>query len=125
LHNSPRTLHCYIFAPLEQRIANVMEHQHLNQEEASEMVAHRDYEHEAYLRRYYGTHQERPELYHLLINTGLFPFDLAANLIRETLPLVGAFSNAGTSPIPSIDEADRTETLGAIATAETTETEES
>jgi cytidylate kinase len=113
LRNSPRTLHCYIFAPLEQRIANVMEHNQLSQQEASQLVAHRDYEHEAYLRRYYGTHQDRPELYHLLINTGLFPFDLAARLIHETLPLVGTFGNPGTSqqqPTDEVDEAESTET---------------
>ena len=94
LHNAPRTLHIYIFAPLAQRIANVMEHRHLDEREAAELIEHRDYEHEAYLRRHYGSHQDRPELYHLLINTGLFPFDLAANLIRETIPLVGAFGGA-------------------------------
>ena len=98
LRNSPRTLHIYIFAPLEQRITNVMEHSQVSREEAARLVTHRDYEHEAYLRRHYGTHQDRPELYHLLINTGLFPFELAANLIRETLPLVGEFGETAKSP---------------------------
>ena len=65
------------------------------------MVEHRDYEHEAYLRRYYNSQQDRPELYHLLINTGLFPFDLAAKLIKETIPLVGAFSGAEGTGEPS------------------------
>lgn len=112
LYNSPRTLHIYIFAPLEQRIANVMEHQHVSREEAARLVEHRDYEHEAYLRRHYGSHQDRPELYHLLINTGLFPFELAAKLIQEALPLVGAFVSA----------AEASETGQAAQASELTET---
>jgi cytidylate kinase len=137
LHDSPRTLHIYIFAPLEQRIANVMEFNHLSREEATRMVQHRDYEHEAYLRRYYGRDQDRPELYHLLINTGLFPYNLAARLIRETLPLVGTFGGLRESK-DRINEAsdmtgadDTTEKIrpvgaeGTIATEESTETKES
>ena len=124
LHNSPRTLHIYIFAPLEQRIANVMEHQHVSHEEAARMVEHRDYEHEAYLRRHYGSHQDRPELYHLLINTGLFPFELAAKLIQEALPLVGAFVSAAEASETALT-ADVPETTEAADTAGTTETKES
>lgn len=138
LHDSPRTLHIYIFAPLEQRIANVMDHNHLSREEAARQVQHRDYEHEAYLRRFYGKDQDRPELYHLLINTGLFPYDQAAKLIRETLPLVGTLRSAreaedkanGVAETSEADD-DTTEKIrpaeaeGAIATEETTETKES
>lgn len=91
LHGSLRTLHIYIFAPLADRIENVMKHSQVDHDRASRMVERRDYEHEAYLRRYYGSNQDRPELYHLLINTGLFPFDLAADLIKQTLPLAKAF----------------------------------
>ena len=91
LHGSPRTLHIYIFAPLSNRIDNIMKRFHASHAEASEMVERRDYEHEAYLRRHYGSHQDRPELYHLLINTGLLPFDLAANLIQQALPLAASF----------------------------------
>lgn len=90
LHGLPRTLHIYIFAPLDHRIENVMRRQQVSLGEATAFVERRDYEHEAYLRRHFGSHQERPELYHLLINTGLFPFEQAADLVRQTLPLVTA-----------------------------------
>jgi cytidylate kinase len=88
LHSAPRTLHIYIFAPLPYRITNVMKHSGLSHDEAAALVSKRDQEHEAYLRRWYGSHQDQPSLYHLLINTSLFPFDLAANLIEEAVPLV-------------------------------------
>jgi hypothetical protein len=52
------------------------------------MIERRDYEHNAYLGRYYGGNQHQPYLYHLLINTGLFTFELAANLIQQAIPLV-------------------------------------
>ena len=88
LKNKPRTLHIYIFAPLNRRVENVMQHSQVERDQAIKMIERRDYEHEAYLRRYYGSGQDHPDLYHLLINTGLFPFEQAADLIKQTLPLV-------------------------------------
>jgi len=88
LHNTPRTLHIYIFAPLASRTKNVMEQYHLNHVQAERLIEQRDYEHDSYLRRYYGADGHRPGLYHLLINTSLFSLELAADLIRQTLPLI-------------------------------------
>jgi len=93
LHGSPRTLHIYIFAPLDYRIEQVMEHHQLDRARAKELIERRDYEQDAYLGRYYGSSQHQPYLYHLLINTGLFTFELAANLIKQALPLVTQLSN--------------------------------
>lgn len=87
LHGAPRVLHIYIFAPLAHRIQNIMQRFQLTQEQAIQLIERRDYEHEAYLRHYYGASQDQPALYHLLINTGLFPYELAANLICQALPL--------------------------------------
>jgi cytidylate kinase len=55
---------------------------------AKELIERRDYEHNAYLGRYYGSNQNQPNLYHLLINTGLFTYELAANIIQQALPSV-------------------------------------
>ena len=52
------------------------------------MIERRDYEHNAYLGRYYGGNQNQPHLYHLLINTGLFTYELAAHFIQQAVPLV-------------------------------------
>lgn len=90
LHNSPRTLHIYVFAPLAYRINNVMAHFNLNQSQAEQLIAQRDYEIDNYLRRNYGSDGHQPNLYHLLINTSLFTFELAANLVQEALPLAKA-----------------------------------
>jgi len=52
---------------------------------AAELIDQRDYEQASYLRRYYGADGSQPGLYHLLINTGLFSFELAANLVQQAL----------------------------------------
>lgn len=88
LRNAPRTLHIYIFAPLAYRIKNVMEQYHLNHVAAEQLIEQRDYEHNSYLRRYYGADGQQPDLYHLLINTSLFSLALAADLIHQTLPVI-------------------------------------
>ena len=88
LHGAPRILHIYIFAPLDYRIDQVMNQYHLDRAGAKELIERRDYEHNAYLGRYYGGNQNQPYLYHLLINTGLFTYELAANLIQQAIPLL-------------------------------------
>jgi CMP/dCMP kinase len=88
LHGAARTLHIYIFAPLDFRIEQVMKLYHVNHNSAREMIERRDYEHNAYLGRYYGGNQHQPYLYHLLINTSLFTYELAAHLIQQAIPLV-------------------------------------
>ena len=87
LHNLARTMHIYIFAPLDYRVENVMKHFQIGHASAAELIEQRDHEHDMYLRHYYGADGRDPGLYHLLINTSLFSFELAASLIREALPL--------------------------------------
>ncbi len=87
LHNAPRTLHIYVFAPLPYRISSVMQHFQLDHDQAEALIEQHDYEHDMYLRHYYGTDGHQPGLYHLLINTSLFSFEMAANLIKQALPL--------------------------------------
>ena len=88
LHNVPRTLHIYIFAPLPYRIEHVMKQYQFSHEQAVRLIEQRDYEHDSYLRRNYGTDGHQPGLYHLLINTSLFSQELAADLIYQALPVV-------------------------------------
>lgn len=87
LRGLPRIMHIYIFAPLPRRIENVRAHFHLTRAQAVELIERRDGETENYLRHYYGSNGTQPELYHLLINTGLFSFETAADLIAQALPL--------------------------------------
>jgi cytidylate kinase len=86
LRGLPRVMHVYIFAPLPRRIENVRTHFHLTRAQAIEFIERRDGETENYLRHYYGSNGAHSELYHLLINTGLFSFETAADLIAQALP---------------------------------------
>lgn len=86
LRGLPRVLHVYIFAPLPRRVENVRTHFQLTRSQAIEFIERRDGETEHYLRHYYGSNGTQPELYHLLINTGLFSFETAADLIVQALP---------------------------------------
>lgn len=88
LHNNPRTLHIHIFAPLPYRIEHIMRQRQLTRSAARQLIEQRDYEQNSYLRRYYGSDGNQPALYHLLINTGLFSFEHAADFICQALPAV-------------------------------------
>ena len=91
LHGVPRTLHISIFSPLPQRVENIMQRFHIDRAQATRLIEQRDYEHQSYLRRHYGSDGHQPDLYHLLINTGIFSFELAADFICQALPVVKAF----------------------------------
>jgi cytidylate kinase len=93
LHGAPRTLHIYTFAPLEYRVARIMQRFQIDRASAKELIERRDSEHNAYMNHYYGGSQNQTYLYHLLINTGLITYELAANLILQTLPLVKSVIN--------------------------------
>jgi cytidylate kinase len=88
LHNVPRTLHAYIFAPTPYRIENAMKQYNLDHARATRLIQQRDYEHDSYLRKYYGSDGHQPGLYHLLINTSLFSLELAADLIVQSLDVI-------------------------------------
>jgi cytidylate kinase len=88
LHNAPRTLHIYVFAPLPNRIMNVMKRYHLEHREAMTLVEQRDYEHKMYLEHYYGSDGSQPGLYHLLVNTSLFTPEVAAKFVCQSLPVI-------------------------------------
>ncbi len=97
LHNAPRTLHIYVFAPLPNRIANVMERFHLDRKEAMALVERRDYEHKLYQGHYYGSDGTQPSLYHLLINTSLFTPTVAAKFVCEALPVIRNLNGQNSS----------------------------
>jgi len=87
LRGLPRILHISIFAPLPRRVENIRSLFQLTRAEAIDFIERRDGETENYLRHYYGSNGTQPELYHLLINTSLFSFETAADLIVQALPL--------------------------------------
>src|SRR5207244_11881096 len=53
LHNAPRTLHIYFFAPLPYRIENVMKHFQIDHSRSAVLIENRDYTLEYYVRVFY------------------------------------------------------------------------
>ncbi len=88
LSGRPRTLHIYVFAPMEARISNVMQSQNMSRQEAIQLIEQRDDAHDTYLRQNYGSDGHQTDLYHLLLNSGPFSCDLAASIIQQTLSVV-------------------------------------
>ncbi len=73
--------HMQIVAPFEVRVARVAEQQSVPLAEASKLVRDSDRARSGYLSRYHGLNWNDPLLYHLVINTGLVPVEIAVSLI--------------------------------------------
>jgi cytidylate kinase len=81
LGNRGDTLHIRLIAPLSKRIARIAERMGITEERAKAQVEASDRYRSDYLRRFYRTNWENPELYNLVINTGSLEIDQAAELI--------------------------------------------
>jgi cytidylate kinase len=77
LRDRPATLHVRIFAPLDVRIQNARALGMTGVSEIKATLNKRDRSSAEYLKRFYGIQWDDPELYHLLINTGLLDIDTA------------------------------------------------
>ena len=77
----PKALHVRIDAPLKQRIQRVHEQQQLSWEDARLYVLDRDDASGQYLEQYYGVDWDDPLLYHMVLNTGRWSLEAAADII--------------------------------------------
>lgn len=73
--------HIQIVAPLELRIARIAEVEHITLAAARRKVRANDTARAEYVARFYGVNWDDPLLYHLVINTGQTPPDVAVSLI--------------------------------------------
>ncbi|MBN1246798.1 MAG: cytidylate kinase-like family protein [Anaerolineae bacterium] len=86
LRDQPGVLRVRIEAPFEERVRRVREQQRFTSLEAArDFVAGRDRAGADYLRTYYKVDWNEPELYHLMINTGLWSLEAAAHIIVDAL----------------------------------------
>jgi len=79
----PHVVHVRIVAPLERRIANMQEFEHLSHKAAAERVHQEDQGRQRYVRRHFNRDIDDPLLYHLVINTGLVSLEDTARLIGD------------------------------------------
>jgi CMP/dCMP kinase len=81
LRSDPGVLHVRIEAPLETRVDRVHLREGLSYELARDVVAQRDRAAADYLKRFYNVDWADSLLYHLILNTGRWGIESAANLI--------------------------------------------
>jgi cytidylate kinase len=75
------TLHVYIVAPREARVAAAMERLGVDRKEAEEAVDKTDDGRRRYVKAYYDRHWEDATNYHLALNTAVFTYEQCADLI--------------------------------------------
>jgi cytidylate kinase len=75
-------LHVRIVAPIEQRVARLVDEQFTSYDSAAQMIKSHDRASQDYLKHYYDVDWDDPLLYHLVINTGLCSVEMAAHWIK-------------------------------------------
>jgi cytidylate kinase len=85
LSEKPGVLHVRIEAPLDQRIQRVVERGQVPAKQARQFVLDRDKASAEYLQRFYGVDWSDPMLYHLVLNTGKWGVESAAQCIVGAL----------------------------------------
>jgi len=88
LRNVPHTLHLRVIAPLEFRIENIMKKKGFSREDALKYISEKDRAAQEYLYRFYNVDWNDPELYHMVINMGMWNLDKIVKIIKETIKLI-------------------------------------
>jgi cytidylate kinase len=88
LRNVPHTLHLRVIAPLEFRIENIMKKKGFSREDALKYISEKDRAAQEYLYRFYNVDWNDPELYHMVINMGMWNLDKIVKVIKETIKLI-------------------------------------
>jgi cytidylate kinase len=82
LKNWPGALHVYITAQMETRMARVAEEQGTGRQLAERLVRQSDRRKRDYIRHFYDNADWRnPRYYHLIVDTGRIPPEVAAEII--------------------------------------------
>jgi cytidylate kinase len=90
LRDRPGVLHVRIVAPLEQRIEQLKNRDNISSDEARKKAKEADSAQAEYIRRYFGADISDPTLYHLIINTGKYTHEEAAELVVKALGMLKA-----------------------------------
>lgn len=83
LQDQPGVLHVRIEAPLKTRVLRIQEREGLGVKESLDLARRHDKATAHYVRHLFGIRWDDPSLYHLVINTGKWELEAAAQLIAE------------------------------------------
>jgi cytidylate kinase len=87
LKDHPGSLHVLVVAPLELRVARLMENLNLDRETARQEAERFDSSLREFIKRYFKAELEDPENYDLVINTRRFSIQAAASMVVDALSL--------------------------------------
>jgi cytidylate kinase len=88
LAKRPRTLHVFIFAPLEVRVQRVAEWEKLTRSEAERRIADMDRLRTDYVRTFYHADWRDPTHYHLTVDSAMWGESGTADLISSALQTI-------------------------------------
>jgi cytidylate kinase len=83
--NLDYVFHVRLVGSLERRLAHVQEAYKMEEKEALEFIQREDRGRRRYLKKYFDLEIDDPLLYHVVINTDLIPYKLAAQMIGNAL----------------------------------------
>ena len=81
-----------IVAPLEKRIARVMEYESVSRDEAAKIIWDTDRQRAEFVKKVFHREYNDPSAYHLTLNCGPFSEDEAVEIILETMRMHGVIS---------------------------------
>jgi cytidylate kinase len=95
LQDVPGVLHVRVEAPMKARLLRIQEREGLGIKESAEMARRQDHITEMYLKHLFGIRWDDPTLYHLVINTGKWEIEAAAQLIADAVKRLPGVQDAG------------------------------
>lgn len=81
--DAPASLHAYVVAPREVRVATVVQRQGVGEAEAARTLDEVDRARAHYVEHYYARRRDDAATYHVVVNTAWLGYDGAAELIAE------------------------------------------
>ena len=84
LADTPGVIHVGLLAPIELRAETIMGTEHFDREEAQGHVQELEQARIAFFRKFFKTHPDEPNLYHVMLNMGRMEFKTAAEVIVHT-----------------------------------------
>ena len=90
LQNKPGALHVRIEASYDLRVRRVAEQERIVPSAAQDLITDRDRATADYLKRFHDVDWADPSLYHLIINTGKWDVEAAANIVANAVTCLPA-----------------------------------
>jgi cytidylate kinase len=83
LKNHPKVFHVLLLANYEDRVKFMIERYSVSKPEAEKMIKGKERERAAVASNIFGANIDDPSLYHVILNTGRFPFDWAVDCVAD------------------------------------------